>query len=262
LKNLGDVDDRVREAAALGVKWLLDLQNRDGGIPTFCRGWTNLPFDQSGNDLTAHTIRAWCAWLNDLPADLLPRLYRALLMAGVHLSERTGIPAWRPLWFGNQHWPGEGNPLYGMAKVSLAISGLLNGADRVVQQLPSLFRKEKVIPVWREACKMQHKDGAFGGPNDAHGSVEETALALEAMAAWKEIDSTRLPAEEVRELDKRIALSADWLITRVESGIWTQPAPIGFYFARLWYYERLYPMIFTVGALGKVAALLERGPDR
>ena len=40
-----------------------------------------------------------------------------------------------------------------------------------------------------------------------------------------------------------------WLIDRVEDGTWREPAPIGFYFARLWYFERLYPLIFTVGAL-------------
>ena len=33
---------------------------------------------------------------------------------------------------------------------------------------------------------------------------------------------------------------------KVESGEWLRPSPIGFYFAKLWYYERLYPMIFTV----------------
>ena len=27
-------------------------------------------------------------------------------------------------------------------------------------------------------------------------------------------------------------------------------SPIGFYFAKLWYYERLYPLVFTVAALG------------
>ena len=46
-----------------------------------------------------------------------------------------------------------------------------------------------------------------------------------------------------------------WLIRRVEDGTWTQPAPIGFYFAKLWYYERLYPMVFTVAALEAVARL-------
>src|SRR5262249_44851988 len=39
--------------------WLIDLQNSDGGCPTFCRGWTGLAFDRSGADLTAHALRAF-----------------------------------------------------------------------------------------------------------------------------------------------------------------------------------------------------------
>ena len=34
-------------------------------------------------------------------------------------------------------------------------------------------------------------------------------------------------------------------------------SPIGFYFARLWYYERLYPLIFSVSALGAATARLK-----
>ena len=60
---LGPVDARVRHAGELGTRWLLGLQNSDGGIPTFCRGWGTLPFDRSGEDLTAHALRAWSAWL-------------------------------------------------------------------------------------------------------------------------------------------------------------------------------------------------------
>ena len=30
------------------------------------------------------------------------------------------------------------------------------------------------------------------------------------------------------------------------------PSPIGFYFANLWYYEKLYPVIFTVAALERL----------
>ena len=43
---------------AVGADWLAGLQNRDGGYPTFCRGWGRLPFDRSSVDLTAHAIRA------------------------------------------------------------------------------------------------------------------------------------------------------------------------------------------------------------
>ena len=39
-----------------------------------------------------------------------------------------------------------------------------------------------------------------------------------------------------------------WLIERVESGAWTEPSPIGFYFAKLWYFEKLYPLIAAMAA--------------
>jgi len=38
----------------------------------------------------------------------------------------------------------------------------------------------------------------------------------------------------------------------VESVAWKNPSPIGFYFAKLWYYEKLYPMIFATGALERL----------
>ena len=68
-------------------------------------------------------------------------------------------------------------------------------------------------------------------------STEETALAVEALAR----------SEHVTATDRGVA----WLVERVENGTWRDPAPIGFYFAKLWYWERLYPMIWTVGALGR-----------
>src|SRR6185295_14939194 len=80
LRELGPIDDATREAAMAGVQWLLDLQNRDGGIPTFCRGWGALPFDQSSADITAHAIRAWLAWKKDVP-ELSDRLNKSIWRA-------------------------------------------------------------------------------------------------------------------------------------------------------------------------------------
>ncbi len=45
-------------ATDAAVRWLIGLQNRDGGFPTFCRGWGTLPFDRSSADITAHGLRA------------------------------------------------------------------------------------------------------------------------------------------------------------------------------------------------------------
>ncbi len=49
---------RIDAAMRAGLIWLADLQNADGGLPTFCRGWGRLPFDRSSTDLTAHFLRA------------------------------------------------------------------------------------------------------------------------------------------------------------------------------------------------------------
>jgi squalene-hopene/tetraprenyl-beta-curcumene cyclase len=45
-----------------------------------------------------------------------------------------------------------------------------------------------------------------------------------------------------------------WLVEQIETKGLKDPSPIGFYFAKLWYCEKLYPMIFTVAALGRAAA--------
>jgi squalene-hopene/tetraprenyl-beta-curcumene cyclase len=52
-----------------------------------------------------------------------------------------------------------------------------------------------------------------------------------------------------------------WLVDKVENGTFREPTPIGFYFARLWYFERLYPIIFSVAALGRARRLLSAATD-
>src|SRR5262249_50079555 len=53
--------------------WVKGLQNRDGGWPTFCRGWGKLPFDRSGTVLTAPSMRAFGA-LGPSPAGHFAKL--------------------------------------------------------------------------------------------------------------------------------------------------------------------------------------------
>ena len=69
-----------------------------------------------------------------------------------------------------------------------------------------------------------------------------------------ELSRDDLDAAEQRGLDRGI----EWLVGRVESGRHREPSPIGFYFAKLWYYEQLYPLVFTVAALGQ--AVLHTSP--
>ena len=240
LRNLGEMTDATREAVRQGCTWLLNLQNRDGGIPTFCRGWTNLPFDRSSPDLTAHTIRAWLAWREELPK-LQPNIDDALQRAARFLAQNEGtcMDGWAPLWFGSQHAPDEINWTYGTAKVLLALN------EPVQQALPGSALR--VTRGKNALLELQRTDGAWGGFKGGEPSIEETSLALEALAGISENDIDAQAA-----LDKARDRGAQWLVEQVESGAWIEPSPIGFYFAKLWYFEKLYPMIATVAALTRL----------
>jgi squalene-hopene/tetraprenyl-beta-curcumene cyclase len=48
------------------------------------------------------------------------------------------------------------------------------------------------------------------------------------------------------------------LASATRTGTHSPPSPIGFYFANLWYFEKLYPVIYTVAALTRVANLMRR----
>jgi squalene-hopene/tetraprenyl-beta-curcumene cyclase len=243
-------DASIPPVAARGLYWLGQLQNRDGGWPTFCRGWGHLPFDRSGADLTAHALRALLAWAPRLRQhcserwmpvsfehslrihDYLPLhgLYVDFISRGLGYlaSTQRRDGSWLPLWFGCQHAPDDENPTYGTARVLAAYRDLAmmdaEPARRGVAWLVSA----------------QNPDGGWGGAAKTPSSVEETALAVEVL-----IDAKPQAAREAVER------GLVWLVERIEAGGLHDPTPIGFYFAKLWYYEKLYPIIFSVAALGR-----------
>ncbi len=229
----------ITDAAMLGLRWLLDLQNRDGGFPTFCRGWTNLPFDRSGSDLTAHALRALAAWKAQVGVGIpLPRLDRAIAR-GLDYLRRNQRPdgSWLPLWFGNQYAPNDENPTYGTARV-LAVYRDLG--------------KMKAEPPCRGIAWLlaaQNSDGGWGGAAGVASSIEETALALDVLV------------EAGPQAASAVNSGLDWLVQQVETGGLSRPTPIGFYFAKLWYFEKLYPIIFTVAALGRALRARRGSPD-
>jgi squalene-hopene/tetraprenyl-beta-curcumene cyclase len=233
LWNLDPADPHIRDAALRGCEWLLNLQNTDGGWPTFCRGWMNLPFDRSGADLTAHAVRALFRWyMMNVPFDGEDREWAGLKIgAGVDYLGRTQRPdgSWVPLWFGNQHAPDEENPVYGTARVLAAY-----------EHIPADDAADRGRRFLRSA---QNADGGWGGTKDCPSSVEETALAIDALI--------HVPDPHGVGIEPAVERGLNHLIARVEDGSFREPAPIGFYFAKLWYFEKLYPIIFTVAALGR-----------
>jgi squalene-hopene/tetraprenyl-beta-curcumene cyclase len=241
LKGAGDAElAPLDRAAALGIDWLVSLQNADGGWPTFCRGWGKLPFDRSGTDLTAHVLRALRAWAGDC-APLAGavdgrKCERAVGRGFDYLTgSQQSDGSFTPLWFGNQYDPREENPIYGTARVLLAY--------RDYGRLESSTARRALAWIARR----QNRDGGWGGdPQSAAGpsSVEETAVAVEAM-----LESLAEPT-----LQSVVDKGLGWLVEAVETGRHRDCSPIGFYFAKLWYYEALYPLIFTASTLSRALA--------
>ena len=270
---------RIDEAARSGVLWLLGLQNRDGGWPTFCRGWGKLPFDRSGADLTAHALRALHAWRGVLPdretdapaaggacvevpsgwlralkrfapvkhepqASLSVQIERAFDHGVKYLlAQQRPDGSWLPLWFGNQFLPGEENPVYGTAKVLLALRDLGSIESPPAQRGLAWL------------ASVQQADGGWGGGPQAReqgfadqaSSVEETALACEALLSHGADPLLQVSIEQ----------GLTWLIEAVEQDRQEETTPIGFYFSKLWYHERLYPYIYAVSALGTAVSRLQ-----
>ena len=262
---------RLQLAARRGVEWLLNLQNGDGGWPTFCRGWSMLPFDRSASDLTAHAIRALVVWQRIWQADPRPIALPAALDNRIATAVDRGIQfleneqrndgSFVPLWFGNQFHPDGHNLVYGTAQVLIAFAEL--------GQLESDMAQRAA----RWLLGVQHANGGWGPPRSSPAtslsniyrsgssraedalasfcSVEETSLAVEALLPFAE--SNQLHARAVKN-------GLKWLVDTVEQGRLRQPSPIGFYFAKLWYRERLYPLVFAASALGQ--AVRQIAPQR
>lgn len=355
-------NDEMKAAIERAVRWLELLQNRNGGWPTFCRGWGKLPFDRSSNDLTAHAMRALLAAsaILDRKPDKtsLDRARRFLI------NHQQSDGSWLPLWFGNQDREDESNPIYGTAKVLAAAVHFLDDSavDRATNYLicqqnhdggwgggPSLTQ-------WLEQSESSASNGErprVGKISATVSSIEETALALdslltvanarqvelttqtdtvnrfketrESLAAGKEnqqhprpiteenqqndVGSTKRssspspeskdptpqpiptkggtivkvsaetienkPASRITEESKgleaqdavtdalceSIIQGTNFLIDGLESGRHRVAWPIGFYFAKLWYHEKLYPYVFSASALGKFLRLSSKASD-
>lgn len=123
---VGESDaEELRAAAAAGLDWLVGLANRDGGLPTFCRGWGRLPLDTSCPNITAHSLRTAATW------------------------------------------PAAGQP-----------------------------RREIIAKAQRYLAQTQQADGSFGPTAGLPTTIEETALAVEALAATIPSLADSLQAEQ------------------------------------------------------------------
>ena len=292
--------DQSVQAVSEGKRWLQKLQNRDGGWPTFCRGWGKLPFDRSSNDLTAHALRALDANGGDANggdangdnanggdangdnangdnADTQRQKRK-----GREFLERSqqADGSWLPLWFGNQDRSDESNPIYGTSRVLLAAAAGHLSTASAVQGCEYLVQAQNQDGGWGGGPSVQKwLKRSIGQDFDIESSVEETALAVEALSTvllarrnfprGRGVRSDQDPSNPSIRMAQRnhsvdggteafkqaIIRGVEFLLRSVDEERHRVPWPIGFYFAKLWYHERLYPLVFAVAALGKFLRL-------
>jgi len=236
LRGLGVTEPSLSDHVRSGLLWLMSLQNSDGGFPTFCRGWGKLPFDQSCPDISGHALEAFSAWYSHADHDFQSKMKAAADAALDYLSRRqTSDGSWLPLWFGNEDHPDDLNPCYGTGMVLDSLNQL---HPELTSATTSGLKERAEEWLWNN----RNSDGSWGGSLGLKGSREETALAIAALATPQTIHSDKL--EE----------SIQWLIENK-----SMPAsPIGLYFASLWYYEDLYPEIFTLRALTAAESVFKK----
>ena len=220
---------KVKSAVVSGCNWLRNLQNSDGGFPTFVRGWGKLPFDQSCADLTGHGILALSMALEYYKGSLdnaLVLSYEKVIARGTEYLLKNQRPngALLPLWFGNQHAESHHNPVYGTARVLTYLNdtaGLSILPGNILEKLDVIVKKGQSY-----LRKAQNADGSWGGDTGVAGTIEETSLAVSALAGT--------------DSDLECKKGLHWLDQQYhQRGL--PSSPIGLYFASLWYDEELYP---------------------
>lgn len=213
-----------------GIRWLMDLQNRDGGMPTFCKGWGKLPFDRSSADISAHAVLAMELWKDQLPEPLKRRCKESILnLLRWIVNAQSAEGSWTPLWFGDQNASDEKSPVYGTATVVDYLSVSENPAAKMVA--------DKGVNYLLSA---QNEDGGWGG---AKGIASKATLTARALAAL---------SSHLTEDDKALERGVDFLYERYITGRLLEKEPIGLYFSRLWYSEELYSPTFLLYALKRL----------
>ncbi|MGQ8336546.1 hypothetical protein ACUNWD_08355 [Sunxiuqinia sp. A32] len=231
--------EAVKKQVLAGCDWLLRLQNKDGGFPTFSKGWGKLPFDQSCADLTGHCLLAISTSIDLYGDDLNPldlkRYMRSFNSSLNYLKKnQRKNGSWLPLWFGNQLTADHTNPVYGTARVLTYLKDSV--VHKWIDHSKTLEIRELIEQGEKFLVSVQNDDGSWGGGAHVPGTIEETALSVSAI---------------ISDNNKKTAIKGlKWLDEYYQAN-GLQASPIGLYFASLWYDEKLYPLTSYLEALSR-----------
>lgn len=250
LHRLSADTQRSQVAACKGIQWLLDLQNKDGGIPMFAKGWKTQFRDTSSPDITAHALGAMGCWLDHLPKALKKRTIQAMQKAVTYLkSTQDEEGFWTPLCFGHEQTTNQTNPVYGTSRV-------ISYLGHVPQSIKARMNVELIRAVeWLIA--VQHPKGPWGGDVAIRASLEESALAVDALATSLIDHDLLLFDDQTLAIERATIKGALWLAKATRQGTAFDPSPMGRYLTRRWYTEDLYPVTFALSALRKAHFLLK-----
>jgi squalene-hopene/tetraprenyl-beta-curcumene cyclase len=235
----------LTKTVRLGLSWLMNLQNSNGGMPTFCKGWGKLPFDKSCCDITAHSIEAFTTWMDYIKTcdyvvfddGFMNHLQSSTLKMVAYLEgEQDREGAWMPLWFGHQQTPEKLNKVIGTARVIKGLHALqessFNDDSSVKARITSIVDKGESF-----LLHQQNKDNGWSAGSDS--TVEESALVITALFHG---------GEESRNAARKGGVWLEDMISNNE----IKAVPIGLYFSVLWYDEKLYPLIWSLEALSQL----------
>jgi hypothetical protein len=120
--------------------------------------------------------------------------------------------------------------------------------------------------------RAQHANGGWGPPRApldysgafrtiAPGTVRESVTswrANEASAKFCSVEETAWAVSALLPLANRdpayqsaVAAGLNWLASSIESDLHRQPAVVGVWPGKIWYHERLYPLVYAAEALSR-----------